>query len=244
MYTAILVDDEADALEVLYLNLTENFPNIIKVLGKTSSFTEATLLIREYKPDLLFLDIDLGKGQSGFDVVRQIEDTNYMPKVIFTTGYQQFAIRAVQVQAFDYLLKPVGEDDISQLVIRLNKADKAPQMPSPLGSGIVVNISDAIYRLNLDDIIYFEGNGNYTNIHLKGREKSILSSATLNSFESEVAKISNLFFRTHKSYLINLNEIDRLEKKALGKVLVLKNGHRVSISRLRYPEFAKVYFLH
>lgn len=243
MHTAILIDDEQDALEVLKMTLKADFADEIKILGATTEFREGVLLVQEYQPDLLFLDIDLGEDKSGFDFLKAIGGMAKVPRVIFTTGYQQFAIRAVQVQAFDYLLKPVDTDDIAQMLLRLKEEEeKARPVKSPLRQGVIVRNSDAMYRIPLDEISCFEGNGNYTNVHWMDKPRPILASATLNQFEEEVFEISDQFFRVHKSYLVNLEEIERMEKSGLTRSLLLKNGARIPISRLRVKAFMKTYF--
>lgn len=240
MITAVLMDDEPDALEMLQFTLGDHFSDRIKIVGRSSNFREGVLLVKEYQPDLLFLDIDLGGGKSGFDFLTEIQAAPKIPKVVFTTGYQQFAIKAVRVQAFDYLLKPVGKAEIQDLVDRFTALEPSP-VNSPLQPGVIVRTTEAIYRLALDDIIYFQGNDNYTNIHLFDRPQPVLASVTLNQFEAEVMRISTQFFRVHKSSLVNLNAIERLEKSGLGRSLLLKNGDSVSISRLRYKDFKEVY---
>jgi len=241
MLTAVIIDDEIDALELLALTLKDYFSKEIKIVGQSTQFAEAFLLVKEYKPELLFLDIDLGDNRSGFDVVEQLKSLPVQPKVVFTTAFHQFAIKAVKAQAYDYLLKPIAIREIKGLLERI--ADETAQgiSASGQGAGMVINTTDALYKLDLSDIIFFEGNGNYTNIHVKNREKPILSTVTLNQYETEVAIVSSTFFRTHKSYLINLAEVDHIKKGALAREVVLKNGIRVKLSRLRAKGFMEAY---
>ena len=241
MFTAVIIDDETDALELLALTLEDGFSKEIKVLGQSTQFNEAFLLVKEYQPDLLFLDIDLGAGRSGFDVIEQLRNLPVPPKVVFTTAFQQFAIKAVKVQAYDYLLKPVSAIEIKGLLERI-AVDSAQGPPSALkGAGIVINTTDAMYKLDLSDIILFQGNGNYTDIHVKNRHKPILSTVTLNQYEAEVGMVSRGFFRTHKSFLVNLAEVDHIKKGALAREVVLKNGTRVKLSRLRSKAFMEAF---
>lgn len=241
MLTAVIIDDEADALELLALTLKDYFAKEVKVLGQSTQFAEAFLLVKEYQPDLLFLDIDLGAGRSGFDVVEQLKSLPVPPKVVFTTAFQQFAIKAVKVQAYDYLLKPVSMIEIKGLLERI--AVETAKGPSSIdkGAGIVINTTDALYKLDLSDIIFFQGNGNYTDIHVKNFQKPILSTVTLNQYEEEVGMVSSGFFRTHKSYLVNLAEVNHIKKGALAREVVLKNGIHVKLSRLRAKEFMEAF---
>lgn len=235
MLKAVLIDDEPDALELLSLMLREQFAQEVKIVGQTTEFNVGVLLVKEYAPDLLFLDIELGEGRSGFDLLNNVKTLSHQPKVVFTTGYQQFAIKAVQVQAFDYLLKPIDPTDIRQLLDRIRAS---PPLPiSPLQAGVLVHTTEAIYRIQLDEILYFEGNGNYTNVHIKDKDRPVLASVTLNHFEEEVKQISHAFFRIHKSFLVNLRAIEQVDKRGLGKTLLLTDGTRLSISRLRFKAF-------
>lgn len=241
MLTAVIIDDESDALELLALTLKEDFAKEVKVVGQSTQFDEAFLLVKEYQPDLLFLDIDLGNGRSGFDVVEQVQSLPVLPKVVFTTAFQQFAIKAVRVQAYDYLLKPVSVIEIKGLLERI-AGETAKETPSiGKGAGIVINTTEALYKLDLSDIIFFQGNGNYTDIHVKDRDKPILSTVTLNQYETEVGMVSSAFFRTHKSYLVNLAEVNYIKKGALAREVVLKNGVHVKLSRLRAKEFMETF---
>ncbi len=241
MLTAIIIDDESDALELLALTLKDHFSSEIKILGQSTLFDEAFLLVKEFQPDVLFLDIDLGGGRSGFDVVEQLKVLRNPPKVVFTTAFQQFAIKAVRVQAYDYLLKPVSTLDIKNLLERLAEESDHGSAAVRKGAGLVINTTDALYKLDLADIIYFQGNGNYTDVHVKDRPKPILSTVTLNQYEAEVGMVSNGFFRTHKSFLVNLAEVNHIKKSALAREVVLKNGVHVKLSRLRAKEFMEAF---
>ncbi len=240
MYNAIIVDDEVDAIEVLSVNLKEVFEEEIKIIGKSTTLTEAVLLIKEYKPDLIFLDIDLGNNESGFDVLRAIGDLAYPFKIIFTTAFHQFAIKAIRIDAYDYLLKPIGQDDLFALKERL--LDNGKMEVQKQKDVIIINTNDATYKILLEEISYFKGEGNYTSIYLKDKKKPILDSNTLNSFEQKVNSISSSFFRIHKSYLVNLSEIEFVKKSGVTRSIIMKNGDTVLISRLRYKEFSKRYF--
>lgn len=241
MLTAVIIDDEADALELLALTLKDSFAGEVKVIGQSTQFDEAYLLVKEYQPDLLFLDIDLGGDRTGFEVVEQLKNLPVQPKVVFTTAFQQFAIKAVKVQAYDYLLKPISITEIKGLLerIALESATGSPAIGK--GAGIVINTTDALYKLDLSEIIYFQGNGNYTDIHVKNRPRPILSTVTLNQYEAEVQMVSSGFFRTHKSYLVNLAEVDHIKKGALAREVVLKNGVSVKLSRLRAKPFMEAF---
>lgn len=238
MIKAIIIDDEPDALDVLAITLEENFKDDVKIIAKTNNYREGPLLIKELKPDVIFLDIDLGDNYSGFDLVDEIKGFGLNFRVVFTTAYHQFAIKAVKVQAYDYLLKPVDIDELGNLIKRL-AADlsSSNSKPQQYKEGIIVNNNDTLHKLLLEDIIAFEGNGNYTNIFVNGKKTPILSSNTLNSFDEEVTKISSTFFRIHKSYFINLKAVDHLKKKGINRFVVLKNGEKVPISRLRFKDF-------
>ncbi len=241
MIKAIIVDDEQDALDVLAITLEENFSSDLKIIAKTNNYKEAPLLIKEYKPDVIFLDIDLGDNYTGFDLVDEIKNFNQDFKVVFTTAYHQFAIKAVRVQAFDYLLKPVDVDDLGSVIERLKEKQPEENKRNQFKKGIIVNNNDTLHKLSLDNIIHFQGNGNYTSIFVKGKKTPILSSNTLNSFDEEVCKISNSFFRIHKSHFVNLDAVDHVKKIGLNRFVVLKTTEKIPISRLRYKDFMDAY---
>ena len=241
MITAILIDDEQDAVSFLSKNLASVFGAGIKIIGSTKDLTEAAFLIKEYQPDLIFLDIVIDHETSGFDLLPLIEKFNYNFKIVFTTGYHQFAIKAIKKGAYDYLLKPIGIEDLEGLKNRIT-ADDLVSEKTKLNDIIIVNNSDATYKIPIKSISHFKGEGNYTSIFFTEKNKSILSSITLNNFETEITSISTSFFRTHKSFLVNLSEIDHIKKSKLNKSLVMKNGEIVAISRLRYKAFSEMYF--
>lgn len=241
MIRAIIIDDEQDAVSILSKNLTTVFGTGIKIIGSTKDLTEAAFLIKEYQPELIFLDIILDQETSGFDLLPLIEKISYSFKIIFTTGYDQFAIKAIKKGAYDYLLKPIGIEDLEGLRARLSTEDLKPEKPK-LNNIIIVNNSDATYKIPIHKISHFKGEGNYTSIFFAEKNKSILCSVTLNNFETEISSISASFFRIHKSFLVNLSEIEYIKKSKINKSLVMKNGEVVAISRLRYKAFSEIYF--
>jgi len=118
---AIIIDDQISAINSLKQDLLELFPNDIQVIGESTTLREAVLLFKEVKPELIFLDIDLKKG-TGFDFLEEIANFDYNNfKVIFTTAFNQFAIKAIKFSAFDYLLKPIDPDDLEESIKRLKK---------------------------------------------------------------------------------------------------------------------------
>lgn len=241
MIQVIIIDDEKDAINVLSRQLTAVFGNEIKIIGSTKDLTEAAFLIKEYQPELIFLDVVLGAETSGFDLLPLLDKLNFPFKIIFTTGYHQFAIKAIKKGAYDYLLKPIGVEDLEGLKGRLS-ADNLKPEKTRLNNIIIVNNSDATYKIPVEKISHFKGDGNYTSIFFTEKNKPILSSTTLNNFETEINSISSSFFRIHKSYLVNMAEIDHIKKEKMSKSVVMKNGEVIAISRLRYKAFSEIYF--
>lgn len=241
IHSAIIVDNEEDAIAALSNTLLTAFGEEIKIIATTSELTEAAFLIKEYQPDLIFLDIVLGKNSSGFDLLPLIEAINYPYKIIFSTGYHQFAIKAIKKGAYDYLLKPVGLDDLIALKNRLNQEQKIANKQQ-LNDIIIINNSDATYKVVVDQISHIKGEGNYTSLFFKEKTKTILTSVTLTSFEQEIEGVSSSFFRPHKSFLVNLSAIDYIKKNGINKTLIMKNGEVIPISRLKYKAFAARYF--
>jgi two-component system LytT family response regulator len=195
----------------------------------------AKKLLQEYTPDLVFLDINLGDG-SGFDLIDAQSGDKF--KIIFITAYDQFAIRAFECSALDYLLKPISPERFSQTLHKVFKAetfkDDAIQIAEMLRikqNGLVnkllIKTEQGINIAPTDKIIRLEANGSYTIIYMESGEK-IVSSKPLG--ELEEALPVHLFFRCHKSHIINLDKVTKYIKED-GGFLMLVNGEKIGISR-------------
>ena len=237
---AVIVEDEVHSRETLR-NLIEEFCPDVQVSGMAGSVKEAVEIIRQVKPNIVFLDIELQIG-TGFDVLAQLSDLTF--DVVFTTAYEHYAIRAIKFSSLDYLLKPI---DLEELQHALQKA-KMHQNESALkqqyeillanmaGKGmkrICLSTADRFEFVHVDEIVLCEANGSYTNVYLKGNKK-IMVSKNLKEYETLLAEEN--FMRVHNSFLINLSEVKQFVKTEGGYIL-MNDNQQVSISPKRRDEF-------
>lgn len=238
--TAIIVDDEKHSRETLK-NLLENFCKEVEVIGQAENIQEALEFIPHLSPDIVFLDIELQSG-TGFDILNQLPEINF--EVIFTTAFDQYAIKAVKFSSLDYLLKPIDLEELQQAVekakIAKNKSEYSKQLKTllqnikqPSLSKICLSTSEGFEFVNTSDILYCEAGGSYTTFVLNNHKK-LLVSKHLKEYEGLL--IENHFMRVHNSYLINLKEVKKYVK-ADGGYIVMNNDEIVSISRGKKESF-------
>jgi two-component system LytT family response regulator len=243
MITAIIIDDEAKGRLALREKLSAYCP-LVQVLAEACNGQEALLLIQHHKPQLVFLDIEMPR-MNGFEMLNALPEKNF--HVIFTTAYDQYAIRAIKYAAFDYLLKPIDIEELKTAVEKIdlketNQTKKQVELlqqniehPKKQLNKLAIPTLDGLLFFDINDIIHLEANSNYTFIHFLGKPK-ITASKTLKEFEEILPE--SLFFRTHHSHLINLNYIKRYIKGDGGQI-ELQNGTYVDVSRRKKEEFLK-----
>jgi len=204
-WKALIIDDEPLARLELMRMLREH-PQV-DVKGEAGSVSEAMEAIRVYSPDLLFLDIDLGSG-TGFDL---LEKTARTFSVIFITAYDEFALRAFQVNALDYLLKPIHPDRLQESVNRLGNSHSIETGPKlkPFDKILVSHLRYS-RLVTVRDIAYIEACGDYTRIHTQDGFTGTLHQ-TIKRWMERLPE--NMFLQTHRSYIVNADRIKRLEKK-------------------------------
>lgn len=242
MIKIICVDDEKDALDVLQIQLENNFKNEIQIIGLYNDSREGIKAINILKPDLIFLDIEM-PFKNGFEVLEETKEVDY--QVIFTTAYNQFAIKAFKVSAVDYLLKPIDELELINTMKRVlhqkqnNFNDQLKVLLNTINhqqaatDRIALNIGDTLQFFNADEIIRFESDSNYTHIFLNTGKK-ITTAKTLKDIEEKMT--GTIFFRIHHSHLINLNYVEKYIKGNAGYAQ-MKDGSLISISRTKKDEF-------
>lgn len=239
----LIVDDEADARHNLRLMLEEQCPQV-EVVGMASTSHEARHLIASEVPQALFLDIKM-PGEDGFSLLRSLPQP-HLP-VIFTTAYDEYALRAFKENALDYLEKPIDPDELDRAVGKLvqlvgNPAEVLRQdehlrtvinnPPSALSNRLAVPGKDGLLLLKHEDILYLEAADSYTVVHAKDGKRTV-SSKHIRVFETNLDP--HRFFRVHKSYIINLEHLVSLNRTE-GNMAVLDNGTLVPVSRRRMPE--------
>ncbi|MBL7900235.1 MAG: response regulator transcription factor [Crocinitomicaceae bacterium] len=227
MIRAVIIDDIPEAISVLKSDL-ENYCVNIDVIGSADGVVTGAKLIRETKPDLVFLDIQMKDG-SGFDLLEIVPDVHF--KLIFTTASDEFAVKAFKFSAVDYLLKPIDPDELMDAVSRVEGQDKPTQRIDLLKENFVkakriaLNTLEKIHIVNVEEILRCESNINYTMFYFTDGTK-LLVTKTLKEFDNLLS--GHNFIRVHQSHLINTNFIKEFLKSA-GEI-VMKDGTRVPVS--------------
>jgi two-component system LytT family response regulator len=238
MTNCIIIDDEIHCIETLVLLLNEHCPEV-QIVEKTQSPQAGLQAITRLKPDLVFLDIEM-PNMNGFELLEHFDQIPF--SVVFTTSYDQYAIKAIRFCALDYLMKPV---DYRELITAVNKVKKQTSTPSneqfqmllqkiqDKGNGftkIAVPTSDGFELVPADQIVSCEADDNYTYLHLKNKTK-ITACRSLKEIEEQLETYSN-FLRVHHSYIVNLNEVTKYVRGD-GGYLVMSTGSSVNVSRSR-----------
>jgi len=241
MIKALIVDDEQKARSILEHYLRNFVPQITEI-EQADSADAALEKIKEYKPGIVFLDVEM-PHKNGFDFLVEIKQPSF--DVIFTTAYNQYAIQAIRFSALDYLLKPVDPDELQAAVQRhLEKQESAIQQKD-LYENLVKNIekkeikdfkiavpsSEGVYFFMIDDILRLEADRSYTHIHLVNK-RPFIASKTLKHFEDMLTDFN--FIRTHKSHLVNPKHITRISND--NEFVLLTDGSKVEVSRRKKEE--------
>jgi len=222
---AIIVDDERLARNELKSLLAE-FPEV-EIVEECNNANSAIMAVDKLKPDVVFLDIQM-PGKDGFGV---LEELDYVPHVIFVTAYDEYALKAFEVNALDYLLKPIEKDRLRAAIEKVKEEMIEPVAPSDklgLNHQVFVKDGDKCWFVNLSDVPLFESEGNYVRVFFGKNKPLILKS--LNNLANKLDE--NVFFRANRKFIINLNWIESIENWFNGGLMVkLKNGEQVEISR-------------
>ncbi len=236
MISAIIIDDEKKSRDTL-VGLLSKFCPDVKLLGQADGYKSGVEEIKKRKPEIVFLDIQMPDG-SGFKVLEEIDEMNF--EVIFTTAYNQFAIKAIKYSALDYLLKPIIPEELINAVEKVNQKKIKGNINRnirvllenvKLGNNepkkIVLSTSEGMHIIDVKDIVRCQSDDYYTRFFLDNN-KTILISKTLKENE-ELLKDHN-FVRPHKSHLINIAFIKSFVK-ADGGYIIMKNGIKIPVSR-------------
>ncbi len=233
---ALVIDDERLARKEL-ISLLDEYKEI-EVLDEAVDADDAFEKINQLKPDLIFLDIQM-PGQSGFDLLEKLDA---VPKVIFTTAYDEFAIKAFDFNALDYLLKPINPDRLADAIKKLLTSDSnikdAPDEPQEkkLGSNdqVFVKDGDRCWFVRLADVRLFESDGNYIKVYFEKNKPMIHKS--LNALDERLDDRN--FFRASRKHIINLGWVDTIEPWFNGGLMVqLKGGEKIEVSRRQAARF-------
>jgi two-component system LytT family response regulator len=237
-YKAIIIDDEKMARTVLKGMLEEYFDQI-EVQVACPDLKSGVAAIRKYSPDIVFLDIEM-PGHSGLELLDFFSDEEVTFSIVFTTAYNNYAIQAFKLSAADYLLKPIEPEELERTMERymrntgkreysLLKSNLAPDLPKR----IALPTGNTIRFIEVDKILFMKAEGAYTHIVLKD-SSTILVSKGLKNYEDMLSG-NRKFFRCHKSYLVNLDEITEYVRSD-GGYLIVAGKHEVSLSSERADE--------
>ncbi len=240
----ILIDDELPSLQNLEQKLTEFCPDV-KILASTQKPEEAIRLIELHRPDVIFLDIEMPR-MNGFKMLEEISEKDF--DIVFTTAYNLYAIDAVRISAFDYLVKPVAVKDLQNCVARLFK-DQLKQTPEKLdvlrqnlsdsrsqNDKITISTNEGIEFIEIKEIMRIESSSNYSKIFFKDG-RSLLVTKLLKDFEEIL--LPYRFYRIHNSHLINLSYIKKYVRGDGGQV-VMQNDEVIDVARRKKEEFLKL----
>jgi two-component system, LytTR family, response regulator len=238
MIKAIIVDDEVHCLDSMAILLGDYCPGV-QVMEQCISAKTALAAIASHEPDLVFLDIEM-PIMNGFEMLEEFEEIPF--SVIFTTSYNQYAIKAIRFSALDFLLKPI---DPRELVAAIYKIETQKHRPSieqynmlkeqinqkeNSFARIAMPTAEGFELIPASELIRCEADDNYTHLYLKDKTR-IVASRTLKDIEEQLQDFSS-FIRVHNSYLVNLNEVTRYVRGE-GGYLIMSDGTTVSVSRSR-----------
>ncbi len=235
---ALIVDDEKQARNALRSLLQSHFPEI-NILAEADGVGAAVEAIDNHKPDLIFLDINLGDG-TGFQVLEKVNWKNFM--VIFTTAYDEYAITAFKLNALDYLLKPVITEDLGLAIDKAHQKISEKHMSQqlewmkemmqgnkPQEKKIVLSDNETMYFVKVHDIVRCQAEGTYTEFYIMPNQK-ITVSRSLKEYEDMLSPFG--FIRVHHSHLVNKEKIIKFQKSDGGSLL-MENHHQVPVSQRR-----------
>lgn len=237
MLKAIIIDDEARSRKLLQ-TLIEEYCETVEIIALADDVPSGVQAINREYPDLIFLDIEM-PGYTGFQLLDFFEEIHF--EIIFTTAYREYAIQAFQVSAIDYLLKPIQIDQLLRAVEkagnRVHQAFQQQRMQAlqenlqqqGLISKIALPVSDGLFFVEVSNILYLSADRSYCNVHLADGNRMLVS-RNLKEFERML--VHPFFFRSHRSFLINLNHVEQFVKKD-GGYITMRNGDVVNISRDR-----------
>jgi two-component system, LytTR family, response regulator len=225
MLRAIIIDDEPGGINAL-VTMIEKYTTGLKVVSKSTDPEEGIALIEDLKPDVVFLDVNMPL-MDGFDLLAKLRYKDF--KLVFTTAYQEYAIKAIKNKAHDYLLKPIGIEELKLCINSIAwEVSKTNNMPNPfLNHFIELPVKDGIIFIKPHDIIRLEASGSYTVFYLVNNVKHI---ASRNLKQCESMLHWPYFFRSHPSHIINLEKVNKM---------VMKDGLFVQMCDDSMPEMSR-----
>ena len=246
MLKAIIIDDEQHCVDVLSAMLTKKFALEIELIGAASSAAAGKQLIASKKPALVFLDVEM-PNETGLDLLMSLDKIDF--EVIFTTAHEHYALKAIKLNALDYLLKPFSVEDlenaIEKCVQKRSNSFNAEALKSLIGNlrspametkKIGLPTGNGIRFVNIKDISHIESENNYSHFFFTDKTKLIVSK-TLKEFEDLLEGYH--FFRIHNSHLVNLAYVQSFLQKD-GDYIILTDGSKLEVSRRRKAELLEI----
>lgn len=241
MYKTIIVEDEHRIREALSIMLEMEAPDQVQIIGYAENVEDARKLIDRLRPDLVFMDIMLSDG-TAFDVLQHLSYRSF--HLVFTTAYEQHAVRAFKYSAIDYLLKPIDPQDLKMAIDRIadlqervmadRQLAELQQNMTKAPDKIVLPTQEAMYVVKLDQIVRCETSGSYTKFYIAdGRE--IIVSKPMKSYEDIL--MAPDFYRIHHSHLININCIESYSREGMVR---MNDKTEVPIARAKKDQFFKL----
>lgn len=229
----IIVDDERLAREELK-NLLSDYKDI-EIIGEYKNAIEAREAIEKENPDLVFMDIQM-PGETGLQLLEKMSNP---PRTVFVTAYDEYAIKAFELNAYDYLMKPIDPERLSEVHKKLMEENRMPESVENSdilseGDKVLIKDGDKVWFINVNDIRFFESEGNYVKVKFNNFKPLILRS--LNSLEERMDE--KLFFRANRKFLVNLNHVVSVESWFNGGLQVeMSCGTKIEISRRQTIKF-------
>ena len=240
MMKAIIIDDE-DRARRTTISLIKNLSEDIHIAGEAASVHEGVALIHSTQPDLIFLDIQMRDG-TGFDLLDKVKPIE--SNIIFTTAYDEFALKAFRYNALDYLLKPIDPDQLKKTIAKIREQEQdsdelgkqIDQLFKSLRSDQVKTLAlpsqQGIDYIHLTEIIYLNASGNYTTFYLSDGRKIIVTK-TIKEYEEILPE--DLFFRVHQSYIVRADQVKQYSKE--DSSVYVSNGDLIPVAKRRRKEF-------
>ena len=244
MLKAIIIDDEPYCCEILAAMLEADCPDV-NVMSVCNNASDALAAIRQNSPDIVFLDVEMPK-MNGFEMLEQLPAIIF--HLIFTTSYDQYALKAIRFSAIDYLLKPVNPeqlvsaiDRVSQLInehfnVQMNALYENLKAASKQDKKIIIKTTEQIHLLDLKNIVSLQSDSCYTTVHTT-EGTHIMVAKTLKEYEEMLTGCG--FYRVHKSHLINLSHIKRFEKQD-GGYIVLTHDQKIPVASRKREEMLEL----
>jgi two-component system, LytTR family, response regulator len=244
MLKVIIIDDEEHCIKTLEWSIVQYWSEEVEIIATTQNPIEGLKLVNSLKPDILFLDIEM-PHLSGIDLAEMIQHNT--TSIVFTTAYDQYAIKAIRLSALDYLLKPVDHEELGKVIEKIKvwqHVDHKGQIKNlqeakktKVLNKIALKDTNGFTLIAFNDIVFIKGESNYSDFKLSNGN-TILVSKTLSAIE-EILDME-IFFRIHKSYIINLQYVASF-KKADGGDLIMTDGISIPISRNKKDEFLELF---